>query len=172
MFYCFWGNGKVKNALEKNTVRYLDPFNIVPDYWKEEGSKMSSVGDPNRIFGPPRSGAGSVSTRYGSGSGSFVHQAKIGKKTLIPTVLWLLYDFLSLKNYGNLASKSNKQKNLSYLFCLSKLTPTMDILQYWISLQVKNYCGIQTNIVMETLYLVIFIGLCSKMWRTSSWNGT
>ncbi len=26
------------------------------------------------------------------------HQAKIVRKTLIPTVLWLLYDFLSLKN--------------------------------------------------------------------------
>ncbi len=31
---------------------------------------------------------------------------------MIPTVLWLLYDFLSLKNYLNVPSKSNKQKNL------------------------------------------------------------
>ncbi len=45
-------------------------------------------------FGPPRSG--SVSQRYwsGSGSGSFHHQAKIVRKTLNPTVLWLLYDFI------------------------------------------------------------------------------
>jgi hypothetical protein len=48
-------------------------------------------------LGPP----GSVSQRYGSGygsssssgSGSFYHQAKIVRKTLISTVLRLLYDF-------------------------------------------------------------------------------
>ncbi len=34
------------------------------------------------------------------------------KKTLIPTVLWLLYDFLSLKNDVNIPTESNKQKNL------------------------------------------------------------
>jgi hypothetical protein len=32
-------------------------------------------------------GFGSLSSRYGSGSGSFYHQAKIVRKTLIPTVL-------------------------------------------------------------------------------------
>jgi hypothetical protein len=32
------------------------------------------------------------------------------RKTSITTVLRLLYDFLSLKNYANVASKSNKQK--------------------------------------------------------------
>ncbi len=31
--------------------------------------------------------------------------------TLIPTVLRLLFDFLSLKNYVNVPSKSNRQKN-------------------------------------------------------------
>jgi hypothetical protein len=68
-----------------------------------------SVEDPDPdVFGPPRSG--SISTRSGSCSGSFYHQAKIVRKTSIPTVLWLLYDFLSLKNVVNLASKSNKQK--------------------------------------------------------------
>jgi hypothetical protein len=39
--------------------------------------------DPN-IFGPP--GSGSISQRYGSGSGSFCH-AKTVRKTLIPTIL-------------------------------------------------------------------------------------
>jgi hypothetical protein len=55
-------------------------------------------------------GSGSASQR--SGSGSFYHQAKLVRKTLIPTVLWLLFDFLSLKNYVNVPSKSksNKQK--------------------------------------------------------------
>jgi len=48
--------------------------------------------------------------RYGSGSGSFYNQAKIVRKTLIPTVLRLLYDFLSVKNDVNVASKRNQQK--------------------------------------------------------------
>jgi hypothetical protein len=39
------------------------------------------------------------------------HQAKIVRNTLIPTVLRLLLDFLSLKNDVNVHSKSNKQKN-------------------------------------------------------------
>jgi hypothetical protein len=33
-----------------------------------------------------------------NGSGSFYHQAKIVRKTLILTVLCLIYDFLSFKN--------------------------------------------------------------------------
>ncbi len=37
------------------------------------------------IFGP--SGSGSISRRYGFGSGSFYNQAKIVRTTLIPTVL-------------------------------------------------------------------------------------
>ncbi len=58
--------------------------------------------DPNpdpdpHVFGPPRSG--STSQRYGSGScsgsgsGSFYHHAKIVRKTLIPTFLWLFLTF-------------------------------------------------------------------------------
>jgi hypothetical protein len=46
--------------------------------------------DPH-VFGPPGSGSGSTSQRYGSGSGlgseSFYHHAKIVRKTLIPTIL-------------------------------------------------------------------------------------
>jgi hypothetical protein len=60
--------------------------------------------DPH-VFGP---------LGLGSGFGSFYHQAKIVRKTLIPNVLWLIYDFLSLKNDVNVPSKSNKQKNLSF----------------------------------------------------------
>ncbi len=67
--------------------------------------------DPDpRVFGHP--GSGSISQRCESGSGSFFyHQAKIARKTLILTVLWLLLDFLSLKNDVNVPFKSNKQKN-------------------------------------------------------------
>jgi hypothetical protein len=57
------------------------------------------VADPNPsdpyVFGPP-----------GSGSGSFYQQAKIVRKSLIPTVLRLLNDFLSKKNVVNVPSKS------------------------------------------------------------------
>jgi hypothetical protein len=42
----------------------------------------------------------------------FYHQAKIERKTLIPTVLLLFYDFLTLKNDANVPSKSNKQKTI------------------------------------------------------------
>jgi hypothetical protein len=48
----------------------------------------NSVADPDpRIFGPPGSGFGSICQRFGSGSGSFYHQAKIVRKTSISTVL-------------------------------------------------------------------------------------
>jgi hypothetical protein len=73
--------------------------------------------DPH-VFGPPgsgstgqRNGSGSGSCS-GSGSGSFYHHAKIVRKTLIPTIFFTLFDFLSLKNDVNVASKSNKQKKL------------------------------------------------------------
>ncbi len=58
---------------------------------------LTSVADPDppdpRVFGPPGSGSGSTSQRYGSGSGSFYHHAKIVRKTLIPTVLRLFLNF-------------------------------------------------------------------------------
>jgi hypothetical protein len=65
-------------------------------------------------FGPPGSGYGSISQRYGSGSRSFYHEAKIVRKTLVSTVLLLLFDFLSLKNDVNVPSKSNVQKKLFF----------------------------------------------------------
>jgi hypothetical protein len=62
--------------------------------------------DPDPLFrGMMIEGSGSR-----AGSGSFYHHAKMVRKTLIPTVT--LFDFLSLKNDVNLASKSNKQKKL------------------------------------------------------------
>jgi hypothetical protein len=63
----------------------------------------TSVADPNpgpdptdpRVFGPP--GYGSISQRYGSGSRSFNLKAKIVRKSLISSVLLLLFDFSPLK---------------------------------------------------------------------------
>ncbi len=70
----------------------------------------NSVADPDppdpHVFGPP--GSGSISQRYGSGS--FYHSASKVRKTLISTVLRLIYDFLSLTNEINVPSNSNKQK--------------------------------------------------------------
>jgi hypothetical protein len=62
----------------------------------------TSVGDPDPYFVGP----------HGPGSGSFYHQAKIERKTLIPTVKVLHYDFLSLKNVVKVPSKSTMQKNV------------------------------------------------------------
>ncbi len=107
-----------------STVPYLCVLNTVLILWRKTGCDpalfriyciSSSVADPDPnpdpsdpyVFGPP--GSGSVSQSYGSGS--FYHEAKILNKTLIPTVLWLLFDFLSLKNDVNVPSKRNKQKN-------------------------------------------------------------
>ncbi len=46
--------------------------------------------------------------------------AKIVKKTFNPSVLWLLYDRLSLKNDVNVPSKSKKQKkNVKIFFLLT-----------------------------------------------------
>jgi hypothetical protein len=60
----------------------------------------TSVADPDppdpHVFGPPESGSGSISQRYGSGSLN-----KNGKKNHVSTVLRLLFDFLSLKNDVN-----------------------------------------------------------------------
>ena len=42
--------------------------------------------DPH-VSGPPGSGFGSISPRYGSGSRSLCHQAKIVRKTSIPTAV-------------------------------------------------------------------------------------
>jgi hypothetical protein len=62
------------------------------------GTVCTSVADPDPyVFGPP----GSRSIRQRNGSGSFYHQEKIVIKTLNPTVLWLLFDLFSLKNYVN-----------------------------------------------------------------------
>jgi hypothetical protein len=79
----------------------------------------TSVADTDPyVFGPPGSRSESVSQIFGSGSESFGNQAKIVRKTLIPTVLLLLLDFLSLKN----DSKNNKQENfLKNLFFVGVL---------------------------------------------------
>ncbi len=63
--------------------------------------------------------------RSGSGSGSFYHHAKLVRKPLSPNVLWLINDFLSLKNDVNVVSKSNSTKNVEknlFLVAILKVT--------------------------------------------------
>jgi hypothetical protein len=45
------------------------------------------------VFGPPRSGTVFILYGSGPGSGSFHQQANKVRKTLISTILWLLFDF-------------------------------------------------------------------------------
>ncbi len=80
------------------------PYIQCSGYGSESGSTC---------FWPP--GSGSTSQRYGSGSGSgfgsgsFYHHAKIIRKTLNPTILWIFLTFCLWKNNVNVPSKSNKQ---------------------------------------------------------------
>jgi hypothetical protein len=83
-----------------------------------------SVPDPDppdpHVFGPPGTGSGSISQMFGSGSGSIsqMYESGSGFFNMIPTVLGLLLDLLSLKNDVNVRSKSNMQKNFfKLLFC-------------------------------------------------------
>ncbi len=71
-------------ALVTSSVPYPWHFGVDPD---------PDLPDPH-VFGLP--GSGSISQRYGSGagSGSFHHHAKIVRKTLIPTILWLFLAFI------------------------------------------------------------------------------
>ncbi len=90
--------------------------------WRGSRERQQIFRKPIQLFGSRRhtmvilKGKCDYSQSYkqSCGSGSFYRQAKILRKTLILTVLWLLYDFLSLKNDVNVASKSKKQKTYSF----------------------------------------------------------
>jgi hypothetical protein len=75
----------------------------------------SSVADPDPldpyVFIPP--GSGSISQRFGSGSGSFYHQANIVRRNLILLLNDFFSTFLSFKNYVNGPLKTNQQKTFS-----------------------------------------------------------
>ncbi len=100
-------NSTAEKKIKKKALKVALLFNSVAD---PDPHPNLDTQDPY-VLGPPGSASGSINQRSGSesGSGSFYHQAKIVRKTLIPCVLCLLYDFLSLKNDVNVPSKSNKQ---------------------------------------------------------------
>ncbi len=95
----------LKFLVLKNCVLYLEGWKILRVSSSQKNQCCGSGSESGSVFfGPPGSGSGSISHKYGSESGSvsFYHHAKIVRKTLIPTVLWLLFDFLSLKNDVNI----------------------------------------------------------------------
>jgi hypothetical protein len=71
------------------------------------GSDDPNLLDPYAFESP---GSGSINQRYGSGS--FNHQAKLVRKTLIPADLCL---FCTVKNYVNVPSKVISRKKLFFL---------------------------------------------------------
>ncbi len=79
----------------KKVARWLYCRDHVPTTCHSVINEYTSVADPDphppdlHVFGPP--GSGSTSQRYGYGS--FYHRAKIVRKTLIPTILWLFLTF-------------------------------------------------------------------------------
>ncbi len=88
-------HSRVLDLQQKGTWRYEHKVRLKNNFFVKRRERIVADPDPSDlyVFGPP--GSGSISQRYGSGFGSFYHQAKIVRKTLIPTALWLLYDFLS-----------------------------------------------------------------------------
>ncbi len=62
--------------------------------------------DPD-VFGPLGPGSVIIST-----DPNYINKQKKVRKTLISTVLWLLFEFLSLKTDVNVPTKSNKRRNL------------------------------------------------------------
>ncbi len=103
-----------------NSIWILIPSLLLRSELTEErlkqccGSGSESVGSV--WFGPP-------------GSGSFHHQANIVRKTLIPTVLWPLFDFLFLKNDVNVRylQKVISRKTFFYIsFLLASILKVND----------------------------------------------
>jgi hypothetical protein len=84
--------------MEKSIINFLPILSLLASFQRQgQGGYLAlliNVAEPDPyVFGPLRSGF--ISTRYRSGS--FYHQAKIVRKTLIPTICDFFYDFLSLK---------------------------------------------------------------------------
>ncbi len=125
-----------EDDLSADTPEWAWPEGAVgqPDVlpYRLEEQVKTSVPDPDlQVFGPP--GSVSVSQRYRSisGSRSFHYQGKIVTKTFISIVLWLLDDFLSLKNDVKVPLKSNNKK----------LEEKYILLTSWRSLTKRAGCG-------------------------------
>ncbi len=100
-----WPGAQLKiNEDQKGNI--TNPLTFYSDAMKEMlRIRIRRIRTGTYVFGPPGSGSGSIRQKYGSGS--FYRQPKIVRKTMIPTALWILFDFLSLTNDVNLPSKSS-----------------------------------------------------------------
>jgi hypothetical protein len=116
------GKGSLQ-ALPRQSLPYRRRLNIKDHcryYYCTVSFSNKQIEDPDPFLGLLDPDPDPLRKRYGSGS--FYHQAKIVRKTLIPTALQLLFDFLSLKNEVNVPSKTYKQKNFFCLFfCILKV---------------------------------------------------
>jgi hypothetical protein len=66
--------------------------------------------DPSRFMGLPDPDPDPLVKGTDTDPDPSIIKPKKVRKILISTALWLIYDFLSLKNDVNVVSKSNKQK--------------------------------------------------------------
>jgi hypothetical protein len=97
----------------------------------------------------------------------FPSSSKLSKKTLISTVLWLLYDFLSLKNDANLPSKINKRKNiLQKIFLVVLLKDTDEKSRFGVGSRSESQGRYKYAILCHRSETLLF-SICSQ-WRYST----
>jgi|688.fasta_scaffold1356133_1 hypothetical protein len=108
---------------------------------------------------PP--GSGSVSQRCRSGSASIIKQKKV-RKTLISAVLWHLYDFLSLKNDVNVASKQKNSSTFRYSSQWEKLPKVTGNIVYQVCCEVIHPINLTTKRMSHKYrYWVVRPRLCN-----------
>ncbi len=105
--FCWFLSNQLKTLVHTLKVQYTVQYAFI-----NQCCGSGSTG--STCFGPP--GSGSTSQRYGSGSGSFYHYAKIVLINIESYYFVTLFDFLSLKNDVNVPSKVISRKN-----CVKKL---------------------------------------------------
>jgi hypothetical protein len=76
----------IMQRMKPCSMKYLGHLNPRSGILRVSVADTDPHKDPD-VLGPTGCASGSVVQNYGSGSGSFQHQAKIVRKTLIPTVL-------------------------------------------------------------------------------------
>ncbi len=101
-----------KGVLPPRHGRLMHQLSITTKSHISNQEVSSLVGDPDLedpfVFEPPGSGYVPVSQRYGSGSGSFHHQAKRVRKTLIPAIFCEFFFKIFFKLFFYLDSGASK----------------------------------------------------------------
>jgi hypothetical protein len=89
---------------------------------------------------------------WGTDPDPSIIKQKLVRKTLITTVLQLRYDFLSLKNDANVASKSNKQKISFSCLLEGHWWKQKDLNQLYLNVTYPQHC-----LTVETVFVFWFI---------------